>query len=165
MSANLQQIAKVLKSNGTDGELVLSFPFIDPEEINTQEPVFIYFDGLPVPFFIDSLVRRGNTKALVHLTDIETYEDTLEIVGAAVYMRECDLGETEDEDWSFLEGWILLDADGSKVGEITSFMDIPSNPCLEVNGDVLVPLHDDLIISIDEGSSSITMTIPEGLFV
>ena len=46
----MQKIAQVLKSNGTDGELLVSFFDIDPEEIDLQEPVFIYMDGLPVPF-------------------------------------------------------------------------------------------------------------------
>jgi hypothetical protein len=50
---NLQQIAQVLKSNGTDGELVLGFREIAPEDINLNEPVFIVFDGLPVPFYIE----------------------------------------------------------------------------------------------------------------
>ena len=67
---DLQQVAQVLKSNGTDGELVMGFREIAPEDINLQEPVFIIFDGLPVPFFIESFAKRGNTKALVHITDI-----------------------------------------------------------------------------------------------
>ena len=46
---NLQQVAQVLKSNGTDGELVMGFREIAPEDINPKEPVFIIFDGLPVP--------------------------------------------------------------------------------------------------------------------
>ena len=62
---NLQQVAQVLKSNGTDGELVMSFREIAPEDINLQEPVFIIFDGLPVPFYIESFTRRGNTKAQI----------------------------------------------------------------------------------------------------
>ena len=49
---DLQQVAQVLKSNGTDGELVMGFREIAPEDINLQEPVFIVFDGLPVPFYI-----------------------------------------------------------------------------------------------------------------
>ena len=44
---DLQQVAQVLKSNGTDGELVMSFRDIAPEDINIEEPVFIVFDGLP----------------------------------------------------------------------------------------------------------------------
>ena len=78
------QIAQVLKSNGTDGELVIGFRDIAPEDINLQEPVFIYFDGLPVPFYIESFTKRGNTKALVHLTDICNMEDVEEIARKAV---------------------------------------------------------------------------------
>jgi len=171
-SGNLFQIAQVLKSNGVDGELVMSFRDIDPEDINKNEPVFIYFDGLPVPFFIESLVRRGNTKALVHLTDIESFEDAEEISGAAVYMREDAFGdgEYEDGDFSFLIGWTLHQSNGKKktaeIGEIIDFMDIPSNPCLEVetkNGAVVIPLHEDLIESIDEENEILVMDIPEGL--
>ena len=61
---DLQQVAQVLKSNGTDGELVMGFRDIAPEDINLEEPVFIVFDGLPVPFYIESFAKRGNTKAL-----------------------------------------------------------------------------------------------------
>ena len=52
-SDRLVQIAKVLKSHGTDGGILLGFRDIMPEDIDRQEPVFIAFDGLPVPFFID----------------------------------------------------------------------------------------------------------------
>ena len=58
----LFQIAQVLKSNGIEGELVLSFRDIDPEEIDIEEPVFVHFDGLPVPFFIRSFTPRGTTR-------------------------------------------------------------------------------------------------------
>ena len=37
----MQKVAKVLKSNGTDGELVLSLFDIVPEDLDLQEPVFI----------------------------------------------------------------------------------------------------------------------------
>ena len=47
------KIAKVLKSNGTEGEIVISFLGILPEDIDTTEPVFIFFDGLPVPFYFE----------------------------------------------------------------------------------------------------------------
>ena len=36
---DLQQVAQVLKSNGTDGELVMGFREIAPEDINLQEGV------------------------------------------------------------------------------------------------------------------------------
>ena len=174
---NLQQIAQVLKSNGTDGELVMGFREIAPEDINLNEPVFIVFDGLPVPFFIESFTKRGNTKALVRLTDICSMEDVEEIAGKAVYIEEGALPEMtlEEDGYAALIGWMVLtpedasdmDSDIYEIGEITDFIDIPNNPCIEVeteNGAVMIPLHEDLILSIDPENQEIIMQIPAGLF-
>ena len=177
---DLQQVAQVLKSNGTDGELVMGFREIAPEDINLNEPVFIVFDGLPVPFFIESFTKRGNTKALVRPTDIRSMEDVEEIAGKAVYLMEDALPEMslEEDGFAALIGWMLLmpdpdqeetdpeTADLIEVGEITDFMDIPNNPCIEVeteNGAVMIPLHEDLILSVDPENLEIIMQVPAGL--
>ena len=174
------QVAQVLKSNGTDGELVMSFRAIAPEDINLQEPVFIIFDGLPVPFFIESFTKRGNSKALIRLTGIHCQEDVDEISGKAVYIEDSDAPELslEEDGFAALVGWMLLTpenpdqgegdelADLTEVGEITDFIDIPNNPCIEVeteNGAVMIPLHEDLILSVDPEYQEIIMQIPEGL--
>ena len=173
----MQQVAQVLKSNGTDGELVLSFREIAPEDINLSEPVFIIFDGLPVPFFIESFAKRGNSKALVHLTDICSQEDVDEIAGKAVYVDDSQIPEMslEEDGFAALVGWMLLtpaddrsddDMELYEVGEITDFIDLPNNPCIEVeteNGAVMIPLHEDLILSVDPEYQEIIMQIPAGL--
>ena len=177
---NLQQVAQVLKSNGTDGELVMGFREIAPEDINLNEPVFIVFDGLPVPFFIESFTKRGNSKALVRLTDICSMEDVEEITGKAVYIEESGMPQMslEEDGYAALVGWLLLTPaeheDGAdveemefyEVGEITDFIDIPNNPCIEVeteNGAVMIPLHEDLILSVDPENLELIMQIPAGL--
>ena len=190
------QIAQVLKSNGTDGELVMSFRNIAPEDINLEEPVFIVFDGLPVPFYIETFTKRGNSKALVRITGVHNQEDVEEIAGKAVYIEEGEESELslEEDGYAALVGWMLLtpstilsdspatqsnspvtlsDSEGSpqdielmEVGEITDFIDIPNNPCIEVeteNGAVMIPLHEDLILSVDPEYQEIIMQIPEGL--
>ena len=190
------QIAQVLKSNGTDGELVMSFRNIAPEDINLEEPVFIVFDGLPVPFYIETFTKRGNSKALVRITGVHNQEDVEEIAGKAVYIEEGEEAELslEEDGYAALVGWMLLtpsttlsdssatqsnspvtlsDSKGSpqdieliEVGEITDFIDIPNNPCIEVeteNGAVMIPLHEDLILSVDPEYQEIIMQIPEGL--
>ena len=176
------QVAQVLKSNGTDGELVMGFREIAPEDINLKEPVFIYFDGLPVPFFIESFTKRGNTKALVHLTGISSMEDVEEITGKIVYVAEDSLPELtlEEDGYAALVGWTVLTPTGDfstslemseepelvEVGEITDFVDIPNNPCIEVeteNGAVMLPLHEDFILGLDLEYQEIIMQIPAGL--
>jgi 16S rRNA processing protein RimM len=135
--------------------------------------VFIVFDGLPVPFYIESFSKRGNTKALVRLTGICSMEDVEEIAGKAVYIEEDQLPEMslEDDGYAALVGWMLLTPAEDEealieVGEITDFLDIPNNPCIEVeteNGAVMIPLHEDLILSVDPEYQEIIMQIPAGL--
>ena len=161
------QVGKVLKSNGVDGGLLISFRTIDLEEINIEEPVFIYFDGLPVPFFIQSITRKGTDKAIVCLNDINNLEDAEEVVGQGVFMDE-SLFEDEDGGFEFSDfvGWTILNSDAVAVGLVTDFIDIPANPCIEVGtkkGAVIIPLHEDLIISVDENRQELTMEIPDGL--
>ena len=162
------QIAQVLKSNGADGEVLMGFRGVAPDDINLQEPVFIYFDGLPVPFFIEKLTPRGVSKALCRLTGIHSLADAEEIAGAAVYADPSTLDRDEDEeelDLDALVGWMVYRADTKEaVGTVSGYEDIPGNPCLYIGpAAVLVPLHEDLIVDIDEDSRSLTLVIPEGL--
>ena len=78
------QIAKILKSNGTDGGMLFSFRDIDVTQIDLKEPVFINFDGLPVPFFILDIQKKGYSKAVVHLNDVMNLQDAEEMVGREV---------------------------------------------------------------------------------
>ncbi|MBQ9410871.1 MAG: hypothetical protein IJU21_04610 [Bacteroidales bacterium] len=155
------KIAQVLKSNGTDGGLLISFLNVSPEDIDLQEPVFIQFDGLPVPFYFESFTRRGNNRATVHLTGVHNLKDADELAGAAVYAAYFE--EEDEEDFT---GWTVRDASGKTVGTITGHEDIPGNLCIYVEtpgGEVLLPLHDDLVVSVDEPGRILTLTIPEGL--
>ena len=156
-----QQIAKVLKANGTDGAILIGCRDISPEDISLEEPVFVYFDGLPVPFFVNSLVRRGNSKAIVTLDGVTSLRDAEELVGQAVWADYFE-GEEEEEGLDELVGWTLKGA-----GTIVDFVDIPANPCLEVetaNGTkVLVPFNEELVISADPETKELVMEIPAGL--
>ena len=158
----MQRIAQVLKSNGRDGELLLSFFDLLPEDIDLEEPVFIEIDGLPVPFYFESFTPRGTSRALVRLTGVHSLTDADELAGSAVYADD-DLYEDEEED---LTGWTVLDADGHPVGSVAAHEDIPGNPCIVVRtprGEALLPLHEELVLEIDEDKKSLRMEIPEGL--
>ena len=159
------QIAKILKSNGTDGGLLIGVRDIDPAEIDPREPVFIEFDGLPVPFFIQDIQQRGTSKAIIHLNDIDTLADAEEVVGRALWIE----GEWEEEPEADFTGWVLLDR-GRRVGTVTGMEPIPGNLCLYVRRDnapdepeALVPLHEDLIRAADPDRRELDLNLPDGL--
>ena len=151
------QIAKILKSNGTDGGLLIGVRDIEVGQIDLQEPVFIEFDGLPVPFFIQDIQQRGTSKAVIHLNDIVNLEDAEEVVGRPIFIE----GEWEEEEELDFTGWTLLNR-GQRVGTVTGMEPIPGNLCLYV-GETLVPLHPDLILSADPATRILDLDLPEGL--
>ena len=158
------QIAKVLKSNGTDGGILIGVRDVELGQIDLKEPVFIEFDGLPVPFFILDIQPKGTGKAVVHLNDVRNLEDAEELVGRAVYAE----GYEEDEEEEDFCGWTVLDK-GRRIGEVTGMEYIPGNPCLYVRGsedseEFLVPLHEDFILDADPTSLVLNLDLPEGLY-
>jgi len=156
------RIAQVLKSNGTQGELLISFFDVAPEDIDLQEPVFIEFDGLPVPFYFESFVQKGSNRALVHLTGVRSLKDADELSGQTIYADYFEEESGED-----LTGWTVHTPEGEFVGTVSDYEDIPGNTCLWVRRpdgtEVLLPFHEDLVVSLDAATSRLTLHIPDGL--
>ena len=146
---------RVLKSYGTDGGVIVSAPEAC-DDVNKKEPVFIEFDGLPVPFFIEEFTPRGGVKYYLKLVDIDNLEMAEELVGKEITLEE------EEEDGDDLIGYILFDQNGRKVGEVSAFEDIPGNPCIEVQG-TLIPCPDECIIKIDTRKRTLKLQIADGL--
>ena len=151
---------KVLKSWGAAGEVVLSRTADDPQDLNVQEPVFIEFDGLPVPFFFESVQDKGN-RFIIKFEDIDSLSEAEELVG-----REVRFAGEDEEAEDTLVGLKVRDSRSRRiVGEIVDFSDYGGNTVLTVDtpdrGEVLIPLHEELIVGIH--GEVITLDIPEGL--
>ena len=150
---------KVLKSWGADGQVVLSLTAEDPRDLKSQEPVFIAFDGTPVPFFIETAQPRGG-RLIVKFEDVDSLAEAEELVG-----REVTLSEEDEEDEDTLIGLQVRDAKTRRIiGEVVDFSDYGGNTLITVdteNGEILLPLHDDLIVSVHD--DILTLDIPEGL--
>jgi 16S rRNA processing protein RimM len=150
---------KVLKSWGAEGQVVLSPNAEDPRDLKSQEPVFIEFDGLPVPFYVESVQARGS-RLIVKFEDIDTLEAAEELCG-----RDVTLAGEEEEEEDTLIGLRVRDSRTRRiVGEIVDEVDYGGNLVITVEtpgGDVLLPIHEDLIVSIHD--DVISLDIPEGL--
>ncbi len=148
---------RILKSYGTEGGVIVSAPEVDIEE-RANEPVFISFDGLPVPFFIEEVTPRGGAKYFVKLEDIDSLEAAEELVG-----KDADFEEDGEDYADEIIGYTLCNQNGTPVGKITAYEDIPGNPCLEIEGGTLVPCPDELIVKVDNRNRKIWLEIPDGL--
>lgn len=152
---------KVLKSYGTQGAVVTNLCPGDDWDFDAQGPVFIAFDELPVPFFIESIQPKGG-RTIIKFEDIDTLEAAENLVG-----REISLSMEEDaeDDEPDLTGRLIRNAaDGSEVGRVCEWYDFAGNLCVEIERDgrrILLPLHEDLIKKVS--AEAIWLTIPDGL--
>jgi len=162
----MSAIAKVLKSYGTDGTVLVSFRDGIPDDFSTERPVFLQFEGLPVPFFITSFNRKGNVRAEVHFEDIDSLKDAEELVGKEISVED-SADDSVDTDEEFcvedLEGFEVISEKGVSQGKIIQIDDYSGNIVLTLEGGRIIPYHDDLFVDLDEEHSTITLVIPEGL--
>lgn len=193
-------IARILKSYGTDGGLLVSSD-VDLESLEKGEPVYIVYDGLEVPFFISACTPKGN-RYILHLTDICSLEDADEVVG-----RDILADVSEDADGPDFIGWTVYDAAGDAgadgaagscgaaggsraaagpgaaapcesrdaaassaadprgrcLGVVTDDAPIPGNYCLYI-GELMIPLHEDFIVSVDPERRELVLNLPVGLY-
>ena len=156
--------AQVLKSYGTEGEVIVNSPDVLCKKFEKNEPVFLLFNGLPVPFFIDRITPRGNKRAIVKFDTIDTLAAAEEISGMEIFLNEEGSQTMEDDSIDSIIGFTLKNTKGESVGTVSDFMDFSGNICLCLEGsDTLIPYHEDLLIDADFENRTITLEISEGL--
>ena len=162
------QLGYVIKPHGLSGEVQIFLDVDSPQEYDTLESVFVLKGQQLVPFFIESLAIRGD-KGIVALEEVETVEDARALKGAKLYLPLDNLPELESDEFYYhdLIGFTLLNPDGEPVGEIQVVLDAGAQELLQVKHnsgeELLIPLADELIVSIDKKARSLSMHIPEGL--
>lgn len=167
---DLLPVAQIVKSYDVNGEVVIRMTSGILDDYNfKKEPVYIFFDGLPVPFFITSFKTKGSNGALVKFETINDLSHSEELLKKEILVDSSTIDPDSidmDEDQAmaaFLMGFKVKDQNGKLVGEISDYYNYPNNPCIELNGKHLVPFNEELILKLDNKKRVIAMTIPGGL--
>jgi len=162
-------VARIVKSFGSNGEVIIRYSPKFDKDIDTKEPVFIYFDGLPVPFFIVSTKDRGKTDSLVQFRTITDQKAAEEIIGEYLYIEPVEAETDEQIADTVIIGYTVKDKQLGTIGTISDIYYYPNNPCLAITSrntqeELLLPIHEDLISSIDHSKKLIEVIVPNGLF-
>lgn len=164
--SELQQIGKINRTFGVNGELILAL--YDEAELDIDAPVFIKVDGLLVPFYIKEAENRGR-KLMVIFENMESEQLAQELVGEDVFAeqktkkKDEQRGATLDE----LEGYSVVDENMGNIGVVKSWLDYPNNPCIQIlnekEQEIIIPASPDLIIDINKKKRLLVVSLPEGL--
>ena len=165
---DIYKIGYIARAHGLAGEVDLMFTddVFDRTEANV---LFLMLDGLPVPFFIDSYRFKNRSTAIMKFEDVDDVEHAQQLCGAEVYFPLLMIPEREEEPltWNYLTGFSVDDVNSGHLGVVDYVDDRNVNLLLcikrEAGGEVLVPFHEDFLVSVDEKARVLTLQLPEGL--
>lgn len=163
------QLGTFVKKVGTDGRLLLQLDTDQPGQYINTESVFVELNKRLVPFFVSQFRLLPGASAHLRLEDIDNEEQAQLLVGADVYLPLEQLPKLEGNRFYYHEviGFSVFDrASNRSAGVIRDVLENGPNDLflLERDGDeILIPLADPWIISVNRERQVITMELPEGL--
>jgi len=159
----------VSKTFGFKGDVTIFLDVDDPSVYQNLESVFIDIDGKLVPFFINSIALHPNrSEAVVSFQDVVNMDKACSLTGAGLYLPLQLLPKLEGNAFYFHEivGFEAIDVQRGLLGTITSVLEFPGNPLLQImvgKKEVLVPANDAFIHALDRKNKKIFLNTPEGL--
>jgi 16S rRNA processing protein RimM len=161
-------LGKIAKKFSFKGEVLVYLDTDEPELYENLESVFVECGKHLVPFFIENSSLHKNDLLRVRFEDINTEDAADELIGNAIYLPLEMLPKLEGNKFYFHEviGFEIEDKRLGVVGKIQSINDSTAQPLFEVlDGDkeILIPMIDHFLVSIDRDNRKVIMDLPEGL--
>ena len=148
----LVEIGKFQKTHALKGELnaILDIP---EEYVKDGNPLIIETDGIPVPYYAESIRGKGTTSFLIKLEGVDSVEDAAEFVNSAILVPRDELQD--------YVGDVMLEDDLEQDRYTTeNELMVVRTPDDE---EIYIPLADEFIIDINEERREIHTSLPEGL--
>lgn len=166
--ADCIEIGQFTRSHGYKGQLILKLRGVSFEEITEMEWVFVVIDGLPVPFFIEEYTERSSDSFITRLENINSIEDGEELIGQPAYLSKSVISNNAGSFASLKKviGYNVIDTDRGHIGNLDDVIDNPQNPLVSIKKnrqEILLPLQEEFIVSIDDKKEEITVSCPPGL--
>ncbi|MDY0097787.1 MAG: ribosome maturation factor RimM [Bacteroidales bacterium] len=160
----LGQIVKVANYDGTVA-VKLSQQFTDIFRYSVL--LFIETEGKLVPFFISEYEFSGKDTLRVKFNGYESDTKVSEFVGCNIYLPTAPDGSLRGKEEDDISGYTAFLKNNEVIGTVSVMIENPGQWLLSVitpgGKEILVPYHDDLIISIDSRKKTIVLDLPEGL--
>lgn len=157
----LKEIGYFSKTHGIKGHLILKsnieFYF---EDLNA---LFIDLAGSKAPYFVKE-INEGNNGLIILLEEVDAVEKAKLLIGKKVFIDEQLIAETDDEmDWV---GFELIDEQFGSLGKIKEVNDNGVQVLVSLSfkeKELILPLVDDFIQSVDEKTKILKYKAPDGL--
>jgi len=162
-----KRIGFFTRPHGIKGDLSLVTDYNLFEDENDPY-VICEMDGILVPFFVESFRHKNNTTILVKLEGVDNEISAKTFVNRKVFYPVSRLKEILPDDlgWKQFMGYLLEGKEQGELGIITLVDETTINTLFTVDyrgKKLLVPVADELVVSIDEIQRKIIISLPDGI--
>jgi 16S rRNA processing protein RimM len=160
-------LGRITKISGYEGAVAVKLEKTFTENIPRLESVFLEIDGKPVPFYISGYEYSGADILKLKFEGYESIEKVNEFIGCQVFLTATPASNNIGDDSDNLTGYTILSVDNTLIGLVSDLLQNPGQWLLvvksEENREILIPLHEDFIVSVDHEKKILVMDIPDGL--
>ena len=161
-------LGKIVKKYSFKGELLVNLDTDQPQLYTNIKSLFLDINNRLIPYFIKESQLHKSNLLRIKLEDINTESEAKELIRKKVYLPLKLLPKLVGNAFYYHEvlGFEIWDKDLGKVGILKGVNDQSSQALFEIerNGiEVLIPVHDEFIITIDRNKKIITVKTPPGL--
>ena len=169
------QVGQIRKGHGLDGLVKMTLRTEFQHVTEQVDHFFIENNGQKLPLFIESYEQEGHD-LIIKFEDIDNPQDATQLAAKAVFMDKAVLSRlidytSQEKDLPFdpadLIGYMIKDVNMEAEIEILDVYEYPQQLMANVSIDgkeILLPLSDNLISSIDHDKKLINTEFPEGIF-
>ena len=165
--ASFVEVGFIQRTHGIKGELQVSWNDTLNLTQENIESVFVEIDGIPIPFFINSLRQKTEESSIVKFDDVDDIQSADELVGYKLMLPSDLIPEDDDIELKDLVGYTVTSTSGQTIGLIENYEEFNLNSIYYIKTpegkEVIIPATDDLIVEFDVDTKTVLMEIPEGL--
>lgn len=164
----LLEVAYISKPTGLKGLLSLrTLDNFSDSIFKENIPVFLNIEGIPVPFFTESVKNSGNSLT-IKLKHIDTEEEASKYKSCPILVFASSvIEEEEDYDMDFeLYNYDVYDKNSGYIGKIVDVNMIPGNPVFETEFQgktIILPYSEEFIENINHEIKRVDINAPAGL--
>jgi len=165
--AETVRIGFFAKPHGIKGELSLVTDY-DLFEDKDDPFLICEMDGILVPFFVESFRYKNNSVILAKLEGVDDVISAKQFVNQEVFYpaNRLKTPSIDEQSWKIFTGYMLADKKHGELGIINEVDMTTLNTLFKVDyqgKELLVPVADELVDSINQAQQKITVSLPEGL--
>jgi 16S rRNA processing protein RimM len=160
-------LGKIIKLSGYEGVVAVKLEKNLTENIPRMESVFLEIEGKLVPFFISGFEYNGADILKLSFDGYDSKIKISEFIGCRIFLISGTAMTKHKDDPENLIGYEVFVKDEKLLGSISNVMINSEQWLINIkalnNKNILIPFHEDFIVSLDKKRKVIIMNLPEGL--